>query len=240
MAWYRNWFNTPYYDALYSHRDGTEAKEFINRILEHLHPDHNSIMADVPCGSGRHAQFLAEAGYEVYGYDLSKKNIENALRLSTDQLHFAVLDMRQMFHVRFFDYVFNLFTSLGYFDTDRYDQRILQNFHAALVDDGTLVIDFFNTYYALAHLKESESITRGGYHFDITKNFNGTHIIKEIIVDAEPADTYIEKVRAYTVEDFDRMISKAGFHISDRFGDYDLHPFDEQQSPRLILIADKK
>lgn len=240
MAWYRNWFNTPYYDALYSHRDGKEAKAFIHLILDYLRPPGGSIIADVPCGSGRHAQFLAEAGFEVYGYDLSKKNIELAKTLEAENLHFAVMDMRQMFHIRYFDYIFNLFTSLGYFDVDRYDQRILKNFNKALKPNGTLVIDFFNVHYALAHLKENEDISRGGFHFNITKNYNGTHIIKEIEVNAEPGTKYIERVRAYSVSDFQSMLMKAGFHIRTMWGDYDLHEFDEHSSPRLILIADKK
>jgi len=239
MPWYKNWFDSPYYDALYSHRDGAEAEAFVNRLLEYLKPPPTSLMADIPCGTGRHAQYLAAAGYEVFGYDLSEDNIRDAKKYEHERLHFAVLDMRQMFHIRYFDYVFNLFTSLGYFDTDRYDLRIIKNFSSALKDKGTLVIDFFNAYHTIEHLKERYDVQLNGYAFDIRKQYNGTHIVKEIKVDAEPDKVFMEKVRAYTVNDFERMLQYAGFTIRTMFGDYDLHPFDQQTSPRLIIVADK-
>ena len=239
MPWYKNWFDSPYYDALYSHRDGVEAEAFVNRLLDYLKPAPGSLMADIPCGTGRHAQFMAAAGHEVFGYDLSEQNIEEAGKLKHDRLHFAVLDMRQMFHVRYFDFIFNLFTSLGYFEYDRYDLRIIKNFHSALKNGGTLVIDFFNAYYAIEHLKDNDSVTRGGYNFEIAKDYNGTHIVKTIRVDAEPEKVFTEKVRAYTSNDFERMLQYAGFTVRSQFGDYDLHPFDQQTSPRLIIVADK-
>ena len=239
MPWYRSWFDSPYYDVLYSNRNGAEAEAFVKRLLDFLQPHPDSIMADIPCGTGRHAQFLAAAGHEVYGYDLSEDNIREAKQLEHDKLHFAVLDMRQMFHIRFFDFVFNLFTSLGYFDTDRYDLRIIKNFSSALKANGTLVIDFFNAYYAIEHLKDNDSVRRNGFNFDISKRYDGTHIVKDIRVDKEPDQLFTERVRAYTVNDFERMLQYAGFKVRIMFGDYDLHPFDQSTSPRLIIVADK-
>lgn len=239
MPWYRKWFDSPYYDVLYANRNGAEAEAFVTRLLDYLKPHPDSVMADIPCGTGRHAQFLAAAGHEVFGFDLSEENIREAKALEHEKLHFAVLDMRQMFHVRYFDYVFNLFTSLGYFDTDRYDLRIIKNFSSALKQNGTLVIDFFNAYYAVEHLKDNDSVQRNGYVFDISKRYDGTHIVKEIKVNKEPNETFAERVRAYTFNDFERMLQYAGFKINNTFGDYDLQSFEQNTSPRLIIVAQK-
>ncbi|NBY24868.1 MAG: SAM-dependent methyltransferase, partial [Chitinophagaceae bacterium] len=58
-SWFSEWFNSPYYHLLYSHRDEEEAKEFINRLIDHLRPKQESRMLDVGCGRGRHSRQLA-------------------------------------------------------------------------------------------------------------------------------------------------------------------------------------
>jgi hypothetical protein len=46
----------------------------------------------------------------------------------------------------------------------------------------------------------------------------------------------MEKVRAFTFEDFETMLSNAGLHLLDCFGNYKLDPFNSKTSERLILI----
>lgn len=36
--WYRNWFDSPYYDILYKDRDQEEADMFIYNLVKHLSP----------------------------------------------------------------------------------------------------------------------------------------------------------------------------------------------------------
>lgn len=95
-----------YYHILYQHRDDTEAELFLDHLLEYLHPPAGSKMLDLGCGKGRHAVYLNEKGFEVTGIDLSE-SINYTVR--TDQLIFFVHDMRKLFRVNDFDYVFNLF-----------------------------------------------------------------------------------------------------------------------------------
>ena len=145
MSWFEDWFNSPYYALLYNNRDTKEAGEFIKNLLAYLKPSPNSSIADIPCGNGRHSTALANAGFNVTGFDLSERNIEEAKPYESETLSFYLHDMRQPFHIHYFDFIMNLFTSIGYFNADYEDLRVLKNFQKALKPGGILVIDFFNS-----------------------------------------------------------------------------------------------
>jgi predicted xylose isomerase-like sugar epimerase len=50
---------------------------------------------------------------------------------------------------------------------------------------------------------------------------------------------YTESVNAFTKADFEAMFKKQGLQITEIFGDYHFNSFDEQRSPRLIIVATK-
>jgi SAM-dependent methyltransferase len=240
MSWFEDWFNSPYYDKLYHNHNEAEAKSFINILMEYLKPAPNNKIADIPCGKGRYSKYLSGFGLDVYGFDLSERNITEASKYAGDKLHFYTHDMRQPFYINYFDFIFNFFTSFGYFDSDRMDIRVLRNFHAALKPGGRLVIDFFNADYVIENLKVFETIDAEGAIFTIKKEFDGRSIIKRIdIADKGQAYHYIEKVRAYKMNNFEKMLAESGLKLVETFGDYRLSKFDKQNSPRLILIAEK-
>lgn len=118
-TWFKNWFNSPYYHLLYKNRDRAEAAAFIDKLVQYENPAANSLMLDIACGKGRHARQLAAKGFDVTGIDLSVESIEAANQFATDNLHFYRHDMRLLFWINYFDYAFNLFTSFGYFRTQR-------------------------------------------------------------------------------------------------------------------------
>ena len=65
MAWFADWFNSPYYHLLYNHRNEAEAAAFIDNLVAHLAPPPASRMLDLACGKGRHALQLAGKGFET-------------------------------------------------------------------------------------------------------------------------------------------------------------------------------
>ena len=73
---------------------------------------------------------------------------------------------------------------------------------------------------------------------NIERNFDGTHIFKQISFHAEEQDfSFTERVQALTLSDFSALLSRANFKILDSFGDFDLQSFEETTSDRLIIIA---
>ncbi|MFI5170777.1 MAG: class I SAM-dependent methyltransferase [Chitinophagales bacterium] len=239
-SWFETWFNRHYYDLLYQHRDEDEAAGFLDGLISYLHPTTGATMLDAACGKGRHASYLAQKGFEVTGIDLSSKNIKEAAINENDHLSFFQHDMRRVFRINYFDFIFNFYTSFGYFDNKKYDIMCMQSFAAGLKKGGRLVIDFFNVSYVLKHLVEDESKVVNGVHFTITKKYEDCFISKKIdVMDGNKREIFCEKVRALQLNDFNDYFTKSGLKLITTFGDYQLNPYDESVSERLILIAEK-
>lgn len=237
--WFEEWFDSPYYHILYRDRDESEAEGFIDHLLQILAPPDGAKILDLACGKGRYSLHLAKKGFEVVGLDLSAQSIAQAKRLERDNLRFLVHDMRQPLPVQGFDYIFNFFTSFGYFDTEAEDLQTLKNVQDALKTGGLLVLDFFNAHYVRNRLTGWEQKTIDGVKFDLHKRIEGKHVVKAIhFQNGDQRLFYEERVRLFTLEDFQRLLGAAGLKLKKAYGDYQLQPFDKRESPRLILIAE--
>ncbi|HEX4958887.1 MAG TPA: class I SAM-dependent methyltransferase [Lacibacter sp.] len=242
-SWYRNWFNSPYYHLLYFQRDEQEAAAFINSLLLKLQPAATAAMLDVACGRGRHSIYLASKGYFVTGIDISEESIEEALQHAHNHLEFFVHDMRLPFRMNYYDYVFNFFTSFGYFRTRREHDNAIRTISQSLKPGGVFVIDYLNTHYVEDHLVYKSEIEKEGVTFDITRWLDETHFYKKIIVEDErfldEPLVYTEKVAKFSLGDFNDMFAFHGLQIQEVFGDYTLGNYDIKHSPRLIIVAKK-
>lgn len=239
--WYHSWFNSPYYHLLYNNRDDKEAHIFIDNLVTFLNPLKDTSFLDLACGKGRHSRYLNSKGFEVTGIDLSEESIQYASQFQNENLHFYVHDMRRVFRVNYFDYVLNLFTSFGYFETPHHDEQVLQSVHSALKRGGTFVLDFMNANYVINHLVAEEEKKVEGCRFSIKRRQSEGYILKDISFDAEGHTNHFqEKVKAYTYVELSRMVTNAKLSITGTFGDYSLAPFNEKESKRLILICKKE
>lgn len=237
--WFESWFHSPYYELLYSKRDYAEAGEFIEALLKHLHPKPSARFLDLACGNGRHSVYLASKGFEVTGIDLSDELIQKARRSEHANLSFYVHDMRNVLRINYYDYVLNLFTSFGYFDTDHEHVRVLRNVCKGLKDDGIFVLDFFNAEKVIAELVKRETKEINGVHFAITRREENGFIYKNIVITENgKSQRFQERVRAYQPAELQRCFSEAGLRVTGIFGAYDLKPFTKA-SDRLIFIATK-
>lgn len=239
--WYENWFSSVYYKTLYRDRDELEAEQFVETLLEHLHPMPNSRMLDIACGVGRHSRQLAEHGFDVTGIDLSYQCIRRAQAMEHKHLQFMVHDMRFPFYINYFDYAFNFFTSFGYFANNRDHVMAAKSFAAGLKKDGLLIIDYLNASYIIENLVSEERVVKDDYVFDITKTVTDKHIIKNIkITDKENQQHhYAERVAAFELSDFLQIFKKAGLSLVGTYGDYNMNSYDPISSKRLIMIFKK-
>lgn len=238
--WFEQWFNTKYYHILYKNRDFDEAELFIDNLYSFMGLS-NEYVCDLACGKGRHSVYLNKKGLRVLGLDLAAQSIAEAKKHENDALHFDTHDMRDVYKDEKFDVVFNLFTSFGYFDDQSDNLQVLKSVHQMLQPGGRVLIDFLNAKYTLANLVEDEVKEVEGIEFHIQRNFNGSHILKNIQFTAEGKDfDYTEKVQAVSYDDFNRLLTGAGFKIETTFGDFKLNTFDEEHSERLIIVAKKQ
>lgn len=235
-TWYTSWFDTPYYHILYKDRNYREAQIFMDNLTHYLNLPEKAKVLDLACGKGRHAIYLNQLGYDVIGADLSENSIAEANKNANETLHFVVHDKRIPFEEKF-DAIFNLFTSFGYFEAEEDNLKTLIAIKESLSDYGFAVIDFMNVHTVLENLIPEETKEVDGIVFHIKRYLANSFIIKEIDFEDQGKKYHFEeKVKAYTLDDFKRMMDQAGIYLLDTFGDYKLKKFHKNTSERLIMI----
>lgn len=239
--WFKYWFDSPYYDILYKDRDQEEADLFIYNLVNFLKPAPDSFMLDLACGKGRHAISLSNMGFNVTGIDISEKNIHVAEKCENKNLSFYIHDMRKPFMVNYYDYIFNLFTSFGYFENERENNTVITNIYNALKPGGVFVLDFVNIQKAAHNLSEFEEKEIENVKFIVHRNISDGFLIKDIhVIDGGKQFDFEEKVHMFTPSLLKLAMEKHGLEIINTFGDYNLSNFDIDKSDRFILISKKK
>jgi SAM-dependent methyltransferase len=236
--WFEEWFGVDYL-RIYQHRDETEAEHVIQLIDRFLEGQSIRSVLDLGCGAGRHSKALCERWWTV-GLDLSAALLRIARREIADALYVRA-DMRELpFARESFDLVVNLFTSFGYFEDDRENERVLLCVGEALRPGGTLVIDFLNASHVRSALVPYDERVENGITIEQTRAISpDDRFVEKTIRLRERGKEYIERVRLLTPRDLERMLGVAGFAIVNRVGDYTGAPWSAE-SPRTILFASRR
>ncbi len=237
--WFSEWFDSPYYHMLYFQHDDADARNFINALISHVQVTLDDHILDLACGRGRHAIYLNKKGFNVTGLDLSPQNIAIAKQFENDRLHFATHDMRRPLPGKY-SLIMNLFTSFGYFETNAENIQALENIAGGLLPDGCFVLDYMNAPYVKKKLVKENKTTIGGVTFDLHRRISGDFIEKDIYFkDSDRNYHFKERVRAFTAEELIELVQIAGMNVVEKWGSYDLGPFDTDRSERLILYCKK-
>jgi len=235
-SWFASWFDSPYYHILYKDRNYREAQVFMDNLTHYLNLPEQARIVDLACGKGRHSIYLNQLEYNVLGVDLSPNSIAEASKNSNATLQFQVHDMREPLADKY-DAIFNLFTSFGYFDTDSDNLKMLASIKENLSEYGFAVIDFMNVNKVLETLVPQEVKIVDEIEFNITRQLLDGYIHKNIQFKVqEETYSFTEKVRAFNLQDFEKMLEESGMYLLDIFGDYKLSKFHKTKSDRLILI----
>lgn len=239
--WFETWFNSPYYHKLYQHRNDDDASKLIDNLFNYLNPEPNSKILDLACGKGRHAAYIARKGYPTTGVDLSEYSIKSAIiNYNIPNLEFYTHDMRDPVRIHYFDYVFNFFTSFGYFNKPYDNKKVLKSVHQSLKPGGKFLIDFMNTTKVVDTLIEREKKEVDEIHFYIRREYLDNKILKHIKFDADGrVYSFTERVQALMPYHFHNLFSETKFKILAEFGNYNLEPFEAKKSERYMVLVEK-
>lgn len=238
--WFEDWFDSKYYFLLYNNRNEQEAKLFIANLFNYFSTNLKLKVWDMACAKGRHCKVVNDLGHQVTGTDLAKNSIKAAIEQNSTDIEFYVHDMRQPFRINYFNVVVNLFTSIGYFKNFDDNFKVVKNAAVALKPGGFFVIDFFNVSKILANLKNTAIENREGIQFNINKSVENNQIVKTIQFIADNKNyQFQERVSLLTMEILESYGVKAGLKLERVFGSYNLEPFEEKNSDRLILVFKK-
>ena len=145
--WYDGFFEGDYLDAVALHADPERTAEQVEFVVEKLGLEPGARVLDLACGHGRITLELARRGYRMTGLDLSSRSLELA-RDAADrerlEVEWVEADMREIPPGAGFDAVLSIFSSFGYFEEEKENQRVLDGVERALAPGGRFLIDLVN------------------------------------------------------------------------------------------------
>lgn len=201
---------------------------------------------DLCCGAGRHALGLAALGHRVTGLDWSRELLAGAAEEAARRgvsLDLVRGDMRRLRYRRRFDAVLNLFTSFGYFETEREDVAVLQGVRRALRPGGVFIIDVLNKEWLMRHF--TPRFTQENPEGDILRAYNRLSFDpltsrldnRRTVIqrDGRKRETFL-RFKVYTLHDLARLIETAGMKVQKAYGGFDGRPYG-LDTFRTILVA---
>lgn len=246
MSWFEEWFDSPLYEKIYANRNREEAAQLATLIENQIPKTDYQHLLDLGCGRGRHSITLAKRGYHVTGVDLSEEAIKKARRLASednlDKIEFVVGDMRDLID-HTFDAVLNLFTTFGYFLDDSENIDVFKNVHRMLKPGGLFMQDFMNSDLVQMNLVPAEEGKYEKLHYRIARKIEKNMVFKTIHFSGEDLDKpleFTERVKLYNLSWFEKELEENGFNLLSVYGNYSGSHFVKNESPRLIMLSQKK
>lgn len=236
----KDWFSSPYFHLLYQNRDNLEAQYFISRLNDYFKFKPGELVMDLACGRGRHSISLHEKGLQVTGVDFSEESILEAKKSEKEGLQFIQGDMRSYLQEESFDYIFNMFTSFGFFNDNDQNQQVVDCVFRNLKPGGVFLLDYLNADFILDNFVPAEEKTIEGITFHLSRSVKRGNIVKDIRFQDKGKQFYFqETVQVITREMFEELFERSGFVIKDIFGDYSLRPYAKHLSERIIFVVEK-
>lgn len=201
---------------------------------------------DCPCGQGRHAHLLAEAGYDVDGVDYSPDLLARAkARGHGTNLRYTRGDMRSLptKWTRRFDAVVNLFTSFGFFADPADDQRVVHEFARVLRPGGILAW----------HGASRDGVMARFLSRDWWRTSDGSLVAQRRSFDALSGILTVEsewrgssgkgerahRLRLYTATRFAELCRDAGLIVETAYDAWNPRPL-RRTSSEMLLVARKE
>jgi len=222
-----------------------EDRRQVARLIDVLELPAGSRILDCPCGQGRHAHLLAEAGFDVDGLDYSEALLDVARARGTARtLRYTQGDMRKLPKrwTERFDSVLNLFTSFGFFDNPGDDLQVLQEFARVLKPGGTfiwhggsrdgvmsrfLARDWWSTADGTLFAQERRFDPLSGF-IDITSTWRGPGGNGE----------RSHRIRLYTASELASRLREVGLVVEQAFDGWSDRPLS-RKSGEMLLLARK-
>ena len=210
---------------------------------------------DSCCGVGRHALEFARRGFQVTGVDLTRPYIEAARESAAAEklpIEFLIQDVRSFSRPDSFNLALNLFTSFGFFSSQREELDYLRNILRSLRAGGSLVIDVNGKEILARDFKPVEEYEMDGYRVrgeyciadDFSRLENHWSLVPYnnlgVLGDGGEQDMQTYRFsfshRIYSAVELRELLLEAGFNTVRIYGDFDGRPYDNE-ARRLITVA---
>jgi SAM-dependent methyltransferase len=232
-----DWFHELRDDLwLLPNEQGEEEAGFVKRALK-LRRGHRVL--DIPCGAGRIAVHLAQAGCDVTGADIRRAFVARArkrFRAAGVGGSFAVLDMREIDWCSEFHAIYNWGGSFGYFNDEENADLILR-FGRALRPGGRLLVEQLNRERILRRFLREVATERRVSHNRWNRRrqrVESSYFVKGVH-DARDRSS----MRLYTPCQMRVLFERAGLRVESVYGDLQGSPYT-RLGQELIVVGRKE
>lgn len=243
--WWQSYFDASYLTEYAPIFDLQRDRHEVARLIELLALPSGARVLDLPCGQGRHAHLLAEAGFDVDGVDYSADLLSVAKRRGTGRtLRYTRADMRKL-PARWtgrFDAVVNLFTSFGFFTDPADDARTIAEVARVLAPGGVFVF----------HAGSRDGVMARFLTRDWWRTPDGTTITQERSFDPLSGQLTIEttsagpsafearehRIRLYTATRIAELCAAVGLTVTGAYDGWRDRPLT-RKSGEMLIVAHK-
>ena len=244
--WWATYFDAQYlrdYQPLFT---AVRDRREVARLVELLALPAGARILDVPCGQGRHAHLLAEAGFRVDGLDYSATLLAHARARGTGPaLRYRRGDMRRLPRAWTgrFDAVLNLFTSFGFFTDPADDAAVIREFARVLGDEGVLVWHGGSRDGVMARfLARDWWLSGDGTLFGQERRFDplsGVLTVESRSARGKRTPRRDHRIRLYTATRLAELCAAAGLIVEEAYDGWSDRPLHRRAS-EMLLVARKR
>lgn len=244
-VWHENpGFWDAFRDFMFPPEKYEQAPEQVDRVLDLAALEPPGRVLDLPCGVGRHAAPLAERGFDVTAVDATERYLDAAREhvAGTDEaVEFVHADMREFRRQETFDAVVNLYTSFGYFEDRKDDERTARNFYESLKPDGRLVMSLTSKEVLAGKFEKRSWEKRDGAYLleerAVTDDWGWMRNRWHLVVDGE-VRSFTVSHRLYSADELSELLERVGFSHVSAYGDLEGSAYDPD-AERLVVVAEK-
>ena len=226
MEKHKDWWKTFFDDfrPVFPRATQRECTAEARYVMKKLGLKKGQKLLDCPCGFGRIALPLAKMGVKVTGVDITQSYLDEfATKARKQGVRVTLLkqDMRRITFKSAFDAAANLYTSIGYFDSDAEELKIFRRVFDALRPGGKFLLMTINRDWIILNFVSNNWEEIGGVRvlqkrrLDYSRSM--MHDEWRFITDGAEKVHYTT-LRLFAFHELRVMLEKVGFVGVDGFG----------------------
>lgn len=207
-----------YYDLLYRDKDYVAETAYLIGLLDKYHSKGNKII-ELGSGTGKHANLLAEKGYQILGIEQSAEMVKIANQNKKEGVSFQIADITDFRSNISFDIAISLFHVISYLTTNENLIKTFKNVHQNLNRDGLFIFDVWHSAAVHFQIPEKRTKILRNQNIEVTRNANPV-IYPELNVVEVNYDITVNDLKDGTIQSFKEQ-----------------HPMRHFSRPEIELLA---
>ncbi len=168
-----------YYDLVYQNKDYVSEVNYIDQLVR-KYSDNTKKILEFGSGTGKHACYLVEKGYEIDGIERSKSMVQFSSQKEGFTSHIG--DIRTINLKKEFDTVISLFHVFSYQTNNSDVQELLLNARRHLKQGGIFIFDIWYTPAVLSIVPSNRVLRISNEEIEVTRVAEPDILINENIV----------------------------------------------------------